>query len=89
MKTYVLTNGVDWLLFNGVAGRLHEGQPMYFNTMTDAGAEIVRRPILAFMDYRPTLIEINHEESTKALDHQGQAQGVDQGDDGQPPPQHD
>lgn len=58
MKLYVLTNRVDFLLETGATGRVTEASPMYFETMNDAGAELVRRPILAFMDYHPTLIEV-------------------------------
>lgn len=58
MKLYALTNGVNWLLETGKTGRFTEAAPMYFRTMTEAGAEIVKHPILAFTDYQPTLIEI-------------------------------
>jgi len=58
MKLYVLTNGVDFLLETGETGRVAEAALMYFETMTEAGGELVRRPILAFMDYRPTIIEV-------------------------------
>lgn len=59
MKLYVLTNGVDFLLETGDTGPLTIAAPMYFQTMTEAGAEIVKRPILAFMDYKPQLFELN------------------------------
>lgn len=64
MKKYVLTNGVDFLLDNGNTGKLWESSPMYFDTMTQAGKEIVNHPILAFTDYKPELIEIDLQEAT-------------------------
>lgn len=58
MKLYVLTNGVDWLLETGDTGSIHEAAPMYFNHKDEAGGELVKRPILVFMDYKPILITV-------------------------------
>ncbi len=59
MNLYVLTNGANWLLETGETGRAFEGSaPMYFNHMDEAGKELVKRPILVFMDYRPVLITV-------------------------------